>query len=113
MGDTYKGIVCETDAAIILAAGASTRMGGDKISMPLAGETPVSLCVKAFYACGFRRIIITAGCENFEYLNSIQCGGNINVVMGGGTRQESVLNALRRLPEDTRIVAVHLSLIHI
>lgn len=107
MGDTYKGIVCETDAAIILAAGASTRMGGDKISMPLAGETPVSLCVKAFYACGFRRIIITAGCENFEYLNSIQCGGNINVVMGGGTRQESVLNALRRLPEDTRIVAVH------
>lgn len=107
MGDTYKGIVCETDAAIILAAGASTRMGGDKISMPLAGETPVSLCVKAFCACGFRRIIITAGCENFEYLNSIQCGGNINVVMGGGTRQESVLNALRRLPEDTRIVAVH------
>lgn len=107
MGDMYKGIVCETDAAIILAAGASKRMGRDKLSMPLAGETPVSLCVKAFCACGFRRIIITAGCENFEYLNSTECGGNINVVMGGGTRQGSVLNALRRLPGDTRIVAIH------
>ena len=107
MGDTYKGLVCETDAAIILAAGVSTRMGGDKTSMQIAGETPVSLCVKAFCACGFRRIIITAGCENLKYLNSMRVSGNIDVVMGGSTRQGSVLNALRKLPEDTRIVAIH------
>ncbi len=107
MVDAYKRIVCETDAAIILAAGVSTRMGGDKTTMTIAGETPVSLCVKAFLLCGFKRIIITAGCENLEYLNSIRGSGNINVVMGGGTRQRSVLNALRQLPEDTRIVAIH------
>ncbi len=109
MEGAYKEIVCDTDAAVILAAGASTRMGGDKttMTMTIAGETPVSLCVKAFLLCGFKRVIITAGCENLEYLQSIRGSGNINVVLGGDTRQRSVLNALRKLPEDTRIVAIH------
>ncbi|MPQ30924.1 HD domain-containing protein [Clostridium estertheticum] len=51
-------------AAIILAAGYSTRMGSFKPIINLAGKTPLQRCIELFKNCGINNIIVVTG-----YLN--------------------------------------------
>jgi len=51
-------------AAIILAAGYSTRMGRFKPIINLAGKTPLQRCIELFKNCGVSNIIVVTG-----YLN--------------------------------------------
>lgn len=96
-------------SAIVLAAGASMRMGTDKTSMCFSGETPLSLCVKAFAEAGADDIIITVSPNSREQAEALAPCVQTHVIIaeGGETRQESVYSALTALPERTEIVAVH------
>jgi len=51
-------------AAIILAAGYSTRMGSFKPIIDFAGKTPIRRCIELFKNCGVNHIIVVTG-----YLN--------------------------------------------
>jgi molybdenum cofactor cytidylyltransferase len=50
-------------AAILLAAGASTRMGTPKALLPWAGTTLVAACVRELAAAGVSWIVVVAGAE--------------------------------------------------
>lgn len=58
-----RGPVGSQVAAIVLAAGASARMGRPKAALPLgaAGETVLSTGVRALLAAGVPRVMIVAG----------------------------------------------------
>jgi molybdenum cofactor cytidylyltransferase len=50
-------------AAILLAAGASTRMGSPKALLPWAGSTLVASCVTALRAAQAEQVVVVAGAE--------------------------------------------------
>lgn len=100
--------------AIIAAAGQSLRMGipnKNKVFLKFSGksvlELSISAMIKSERFCGI--IIVTR--ENDRALaKSIADkfkGTAFYFADGGETRQESVYNAIKMLPEDAEIVAVH------
>lgn len=93
---------------VLLAAGASRRMGRDKLTLSLAGLTPLERSLNALCAAGIQRVVITVS-ESTRALAaklSARSPVPICVVEGGATRQQSVLIALRKMP-NARIAAIH------
>ncbi len=99
-------------AAILLAAGASERMGGlDKSVAPLDGQPVASYSLRAFAACdGVSSIVLVCGDNNraaLETLAAAHGGGKVTaIVPGGPRRQDSVARGLAALA-DADLVAVH------
>ena len=50
--------------AVVLAAGASTRMGTHKLLLPLAGEPLVRRIVRQVAQAGFDDVLVVVGCEH-------------------------------------------------
>lgn len=100
-------------AAVVPAAGSSTRMGGqDKILLPLDG-TPVLLhTLRALESSALITEIVVVTREDLIVPISQLCRDGAlskvsKVVVGGSTRAESVLCGIRALPEETELVAIH------
>lgn len=86
-----------TIAAVIVAAGSSTRMGEDKMLMKLGGKSVIRRTLEIFdkTPC-ISKIILVTSRENFgsiqpetDGIRKIQC-----ILTGGRTRQESVMNGV-------------------
>lgn len=100
-------------AVIVTAAGASRRMGGSipKQYLDLNGLTVLQRSVKAF--CDFKKdffICVTVPAGDTDYVRRMLDGAGLVadlIVEGGETRQISVYNALKALPEDTETVLIH------
>ena len=100
-------------AVILAAAGSGSRMGGGipKQYRLCDGEPVLVKAARAF--CGFpeiSRIVAAVPAEDLDYCRGLldRCGlPDVCVTPGGATRQESVYNALRSLPEETGTVLVH------
>lgn len=96
--------------AVIVAAGNATRMGGiDKVMAPLGGEPMLVRTVRQFQQCdAIREIVVVTRsdlivpvmdlCHDFTKLTA--------VVVGGSSRDESVLMGLATLSEKCKLVAV-------
>jgi len=96
--------------AVIVAAGSASRMGGiDKVMAPLSGEPMIVHTVRAFQNCdAIKEIVIVTRqdllvpvmdlCRDFDKVTA--------VILGGGSRQESVCNGLYALSEKVQLVAV-------
>ncbi len=102
--------------AIVVAAGASRRMGGqDKLDAPIDGRPVLAWTLEAIArAPGVERIVVVAAPDRVDDLRTRAWlpGSVVAVVAGGGRRQESVaagFAALERLfPDDPgRVVLVH------
>ena len=99
-------------SAIIVAAGASQRMGFDKL-LALLGDKPVlAHTLDAFEQAGcVDEIILVARAERVsEFQELVQQGAFKkvrDVVAGGERRQDSVHAGLERLGPETSYVAVH------
>lgn len=98
-------------AAIVVAAGSSTRMGGiDKIfaelgGMPVLRRTALALCASDY----IERLVIVTRAERIEEVRAL-CADlpkPFSVVCGGSSRSESVRFGLRALPGEISLVAVH------
>jgi molybdenum cofactor cytidylyltransferase len=66
---------------VILAAGASSRMGQQKLLLPLAGEPVVARTVREVSAAGFDDVLVIAGYEServLEALAGLGCRHAIN-----------------------------------
>jgi 2-C-methyl-D-erythritol 4-phosphate cytidylyltransferase len=99
-------------SAIIVAAGASRRMGFDKLLAPLGGRPVVLHSVQRFESCAAISEIVLV--VNVLWRTEIEplvrgCGFRkvIQIVTGGAERHLSVWEGLKHLSPQARIVAVH------
>ena len=92
--------------AIIVAAGNGTRMGGvkNKVFLELGGKTVIEHTLDTFKKCKLIDdiILVTRECD----IELCKGFGNIKVIAGGKTRQESVYLGLCEA-KDADIVAIH------
>lgn len=99
---------------IILAAGRGSRMGREvnKVYLKMAGRPVLYWTIKAFLDCDAIDgivIVLAPGEEELlkdEVLEHLISEKPIELVLGGGERQDSVLNGLKAL-EDCSLVAIH------
>ena len=93
--------------AVLLAAGSSTRMGFDKLSFDLGGETVLQRSIRAFAACPLVGELVLVGGKNEAYLEeqAKHCAKPVRVVRGGATRAESAKNGV--LAAHGKLVAIH------
>lgn len=86
----YKG---KTVSAIIVAAGNSTRMGTDKLLMPVFGKSVIVHTVQAFCSSFFDEIIIVSGEKNItpftKEMEKHSLSHLVRIITGGKTRGES------------------------
>jgi len=100
--------------AILPAAGLGTRMGHEtpKQFLELEGVPIVILSLRRIAACPLiTNIIVATRAEEIERLDARVRQESftqpVRVVKGGNSRQASVAEALRQVPEDTELVVVH------
>ena len=100
--------------AIIVAAGASSRMGaaGDKTLADLAGEPLIARTVDAFERCGAVSCVALVVSErNRNAVAALREAKGwskaLPPVLGGARRQDSVRAGLDALPEDCGWIVVH------
>lgn len=102
-------------AAIITAAGSGVRMGSKtrKQYLSLGGAPILTRTVQAFRQCGrIDEIILVVPAQDIkkcrrDVLRPFDLENAVQLVPGGGVRQESVFNGIRALNADCSIVLIH------
>lgn len=97
----------KTVAAVIVAAGASRRMGFDKLAYPLEGGTVLERSVRAFDAHPMIDEIVLVAGENKAAAEAAakSCAKPVRIVSGGAVRAQSVRAGLAAAQSE--YVAVH------
>jgi 2-C-methyl-D-erythritol 4-phosphate cytidylyltransferase/2-C-methyl-D-erythritol 2,4-cyclodiphosphate synthase len=101
--------------AVVVAAGRATRLdlGYNKAFYALSGRSVLSRCIDGLHASDcFEGAVVVLGEKDMPaYAQLIETEGQCPlvraVVVGGESRQESVLNGLNALPAGAEVVAVH------
>ncbi|QQY08530.1 MAG: 2-C-methyl-D-erythritol 4-phosphate cytidylyltransferase [Candidatus Xiphinematobacter sp.] len=98
--------------AIIVAAGASRRMGFDKLSAPLAGRPLLAHTLLAFEQCIHisRIVLVCTPSREDEFRHIARRYGVsklVTFVSGGKERQDSVWNGLLAAEKSAKYLAVH------
>lgn len=108
--------VCENKEngipVIVVAAGSSTRMGQNKMLLPLCGVPVLVRTLKAFEACDKISNIILVAKEDELLQYSRLCEAYMltkvkDILIGGKSRQESVLCGMKRLTKTDKKVLIH------
>lgn len=99
-------------AAVIVAAGSSSRMGRDKILMELCGMPVIARTLLAFEQTeGVDEIVVVTKLDRLQEVADICSKYGISktskVVCGGRTRAESALAGVSQVSEDVDVVAIH------
>lgn len=100
-------------SVIIVAAGSSTRMQGtDKQLAEIGGIPVIARSMLAFEKCeSVIEIIVVTRDDRIETVKSLAEKYGITklscVVPGGNTRQESVMNGVRKISDEGKMIAVH------
>jgi len=96
-------------SAVIVAAGRGTRMGADKnkVFLELSGKSVITYTINAFLKSDVSEIIIVTSAECMDDLKAVLPDSDkpIKIVLGGATRQESVLNGISAASGE--IVCIH------
>jgi 2-C-methyl-D-erythritol 4-phosphate cytidylyltransferase len=102
------------NTAIIVAAGKSERMGSntDKAFLNLGAKPVIAWALLAFEACSeIDQIILVVRKDQVLAAKSVTQMFGISkiraIVAGGGRRQDSVLNGMKEMDPETRVVIVH------
>ena len=105
-----KALPLKYCAAVIVAAGSASRMGGiDKVMAPLGGEPMIVRTVRTFQSCDAIREIVIVTREDLLVPIMDLCHGFDKVravIVGGNSRDESVRRGLAALSAKTKLVAV-------
>ena len=105
----------DTSAVVIVAAGASRRMGRDKLWIPLEGRITLARTIDAFQQSpSIDRIVVVTSAERRSEVHALCSQESWDkvqaVVTGGARRQDSVcqgIDALAALPHPPRWVMIH------
>ena len=108
----HKKKELESCTAIVAASGYSTRMGEDKVLLPL-GEIPVLLrtlwvlesspSISEIIVVTREDLLVTVG----QLCRDAGLAKTSKIIVGGKTRMESVLAGLREVNPKSELVAVH------
>lgn len=107
-------------AAIVLAAGSGTRFGAEqsKVFLPLAGRRVFTWSLRSFASIrSVRRLVLVIRETDRDLAErtlerEIDDDTHVEIVIGGDTRHDSELAALRHLASDITEGAVNIVLIH-
>ena len=100
-------------SAVIVCAGNSTRMGGvNKILLPLGERKVIGVTMQAFQQCdSITELIIVAREDDIPAIQEEAKSAGISKLSacttGGATRQESVINGIRKISKEAELIAVH------
>lgn len=100
-------------SAIIVSAGNSSRMGGvNKQFLNICGIPVIAHSIKAFQDCTFiDEIVIVTRDIDIDEVNEVvkdySFSKVVAVVVGGETRQLSVLNGIKAVSNDAEYIAIH------
>lgn len=100
-------------SVVIVCAGNSTRMQGvNKILLPLGDKLVIGVTMSAFQNCeSVREIVIVAREQDIPEIKAEAERIGITKLAarttGGATRQESVINGIRCISNETEMVAIH------
>ena len=96
--------------AVIVAAGSASRMGGiDKVMAPIGGEPMICRTVRQFQECDVIREIVVVTREDLIVPIMDLCHGYDKVkavVVGGNTRDASVILGMNTLSDKVKLVAI-------
>jgi len=97
-----------TVGALIVAAGAGERAGGElpKQYRGLGGKPVLEWSVEAFAAAGVDRTVVVVGADHGALAQAATTGNNVTFVHGGATRTASVRAGLGALG-DADVVLIH------
>ena len=112
MADKLKTQRLPYAAAVIVAAGASSRFGGDKLLEDLAGEPVLIRALRPFQALeAIREIVVVTRADRTEQIAELCRRSGIGkvtaCVAGGDTRAQSSLQGVMSLSPQVELVAVH------
>ncbi len=97
--------------AVIVAAGNASRMGGiDKVMADIGGEPMIVRTVRTFQQCDAINEIVIVTRQDLVGKISDLCHAFPKVravIVGGNSRQESVMNGLQALSGKVKLAAVH------
>lgn len=99
-------------AAVIVAAGASTRMGIPKQLIPLRGVPVIAYTLSAFeQAASIDEILLVARQEHmlqyYDIAKSYGIGKLTQIIPGGNSRQESAAKGVYACHDNTAFFAIH------
>lgn len=100
-------------SAIIVSAGNSSRMGGiNKQFLNICGMPVIAHSIKAFQDCNLINEIVIVTRENDidevnEVVKDYSFSKVVAVVVGGETRQLSVLNGIKAVSNNAEYIAIH------
>ena len=100
-------------SAVIVCAGNSTRMGGvNKILLQLGERKVIGVTMQAFQQCeSITEIVIVARESDIPAIQEEAEAAGITKLAacttGGSTRQESVINGIKKISKETELVAIH------
>src|ERR1043166_3968300 len=97
-------------SAIIVAAGASERLGFDKLFAPVGGKPVIAHTIDAFErtACVDEIVLVGRSDSLGELRKLLRPKSKVGqVIAGGRERQDSVRIGLDRIDSDADFVAVH------
>lgn len=99
-------------AAVILAAGSSSRMGNDKILARLQEIPVLARTLRPFQDCErIQEIIVVTSAEKLEAVTELcreyNFGKVRKVVLGGKTRAESALTGVSELQDNVDLIVIH------
>ncbi|BBJ29007.1 IspD/TarI family cytidylyltransferase [Athalassotoga saccharophila] len=92
-------------SAVIVCAGNSTRFsrGMNKVLYPLGGKRVFSYSLDIFKKLNFDLIILVVKREEEEFFKE-EISENIKIAYGGSRRQDSVLNAIDLIPQNSPVL---------
>ena len=99
-------------SAVVVAAGESSRMGEDKLMMPLGGKPVLAWTLTALNACAaVDEIIVVTRESKLQWVGALKaeyCIGKLRkVVLGGATRTESALAGVSEVSKKAKIICIH------
>ncbi|MDO4750319.1 MAG: 2-C-methyl-D-erythritol 4-phosphate cytidylyltransferase [Eubacteriales bacterium] len=99
-------------SVVVAAAGSSARMGSDKLFMDLGGMPVLARTLLALDRCVYvdEIVVVTREDKILEVADMCRLYGICKaskIVVGGSTRQESVLAGLSEISASAKLVAVH------
>ena len=101
----------EDAAAVIVAAGSATRMGGvNKQLINLANVPVIIRTIKAFIKAGFNNIVVVTKQDDIlkfqQLFSEYKLSEVTDIVCGGATRHESVMNGIKAV-KNKKYVLIH------
>ena len=112
LSDVIRKAKNTTCSAVVVAAGSSTRMGEDKLSMKLGRRPVLAHTLRAIDACAcVTEIIVVTREDRLEEVATLCRDHGVlkcrAVVKGGATRNESALAGLMQVDRRAKLVLIH------